>query len=134
MKVDRNFSVYNNYIHIPFNIHKYYCTGNCILGVAQNCGKMRGVAWIDARYLYKKILSLLVYYTLWFISKGLDMIKHWTANWVLMGLVYILFSKGCKEVNYYFYFLYESYWSLPFIFSIIHSFHYYNDFIRYCLL
>ena len=48
MKVDKNFLVYSNYIHIPFNIHKHYCTGNRILGVAQNCGKMRGVAWIDA--------------------------------------------------------------------------------------
>ena len=48
MKVDKNFLVYSNYVHILFNIHKHYCTGSYILGVAQNCGKMRGVAWIDA--------------------------------------------------------------------------------------
>ena len=49
MKVDKNFLVYSNYIHIPFKIHKHYCTGNSISGVAQNCDKMRGVAWIDAK-------------------------------------------------------------------------------------
>ena len=57
MKVDKNFDIQQlpTYIHIPFNIHKHFYTGNHILSVAQNCGKMRGVAWID--YVFKFLME-----------------------------------------------------------------------------
>ena len=61
MKVDKNILVYSNYIHVPFNIHKHYCSGNRILGVAQNYGKMQGVAWIDASLLVVFQVNLIAY-------------------------------------------------------------------------
>ena len=79
MKVDKNFLVYSNYIHIPFNIHKHYCTGNRILGVAQNCGKMRGVAWIDATWSLK-------------IEKGSVSLKQSLLFYVVLFMVIFAFT------------------------------------------